>query len=372
MIKKLMMTMCAFLVFSANANALELTDVDGHWAEDTITEYVNNGVINGFPDKTFRPSDSLTKEQFVKLLLKAEGHDLPIGENYWSENYINKAKELGYMYEDEINYSIAIYRMDTARISSKSFVAKDNFRDYATQIKDYEYIPLEYREAVLKHYSAGIMTGYDDKTIGFKNKLTRAEGIVVLDRIINESKRKVVSLNLSETKINELKKYEQNTELSKYYEAKDANFIDFDAAYISLGEKVYEFIKTAEKYTKLHYEFDYTEGNSNFEMLYYGTYGTLGRIEDEKEYSANEYKDFLYNELVENEVKVTGAVVTYPSLAYISKNGTIRLRAVLTYKYTSHKDRKIDKNKQIEKDIEIDFVLDAEGYPIVNKVIELN
>lgn len=37
------------------------SDTSGHWAENVITKWENAGLINGFPDGTMRPDDTVYK-----------------------------------------------------------------------------------------------------------------------------------------------------------------------------------------------------------------------------------------------------------------------------------------------------------------------
>lgn len=43
-------------------------DIRGHWAKDEITAYIRNKVINGYPDKTFKPDRYITRAEFLVLL----------------------------------------------------------------------------------------------------------------------------------------------------------------------------------------------------------------------------------------------------------------------------------------------------------------
>ncbi|MBQ7876291.1 MAG: PT domain-containing protein [Clostridia bacterium] len=52
------------------------SDVDSsHWASGYINIAVENGIINGFPDGTFHPSEYVTYEQIVKMVVCAIGHE---------------------------------------------------------------------------------------------------------------------------------------------------------------------------------------------------------------------------------------------------------------------------------------------------------
>ncbi|MEH1823976.1 MAG: DUF1565 domain-containing protein [Nostoc sp.] len=50
---------------------IELTDIANHWAGGFIRELVKLGIINGFPDRTFKPDATMTRAQYAALLVKA-------------------------------------------------------------------------------------------------------------------------------------------------------------------------------------------------------------------------------------------------------------------------------------------------------------
>lgn len=50
--------------------ALTFTDLpDTHWAYSNVQYMVSNGIINGYPDNTFRPNDPFSRAAFAKLLV---------------------------------------------------------------------------------------------------------------------------------------------------------------------------------------------------------------------------------------------------------------------------------------------------------------
>lgn len=44
------------------------TDIEGHWAKSVIEEVVKVGLMNGFPDNTFRPDEPLTRAQAAQMI----------------------------------------------------------------------------------------------------------------------------------------------------------------------------------------------------------------------------------------------------------------------------------------------------------------
>ncbi len=52
------------------AFAKEFTDIDSsHWAFKYVDELSNKGIINGYEDGSFRPSNNVTKAEFIKLMV---------------------------------------------------------------------------------------------------------------------------------------------------------------------------------------------------------------------------------------------------------------------------------------------------------------
>ncbi len=50
-----------------------LHDVRGHWAKDEINAMVRRSVISGYPDKTYRPEQPITRAEFLTLLFRHYG-----------------------------------------------------------------------------------------------------------------------------------------------------------------------------------------------------------------------------------------------------------------------------------------------------------
>ena len=49
----------------------DLTDLTGHWAENTIAQALLEGFVNGYPDGTFKPNNPITRAEFTVMLMNA-------------------------------------------------------------------------------------------------------------------------------------------------------------------------------------------------------------------------------------------------------------------------------------------------------------
>ena len=97
---------CAFLVNYLAPTADELkaaadsgfSDVKG-WATTYVNYAVEKGIVTGYKDGTFRPSNQVTYQEMAAMTVNALGIDPKTLTGSWPNNYVNKAKELG-MYEN--------------------------------------------------------------------------------------------------------------------------------------------------------------------------------------------------------------------------------------------------------------------------------
>lgn len=89
------------LCFSISVYAKDFTDLSNtHWAYDSIQWAVNEGLIEGYTDGSYRPKNEITEQEFVSILVRYtyEGNkdDLkaPTG-THWAEGYYNYLKQYG-------------------------------------------------------------------------------------------------------------------------------------------------------------------------------------------------------------------------------------------------------------------------------------
>lgn len=108
---------CAFLVNYLKPTAEELaaakdsgfTDVSG-WAVSYVNYAVEKGIVAGYKDNTFRPANTVNFQEMATMAVNALGYKADQLTGSWPANYVNKAKELG-MYE---NISVAKANSDAA------------------------------------------------------------------------------------------------------------------------------------------------------------------------------------------------------------------------------------------------------------------
>ncbi|WP_175480767.1 DUF2252 family protein [Paenibacillus sp. OK003] len=88
-------------VTQAPEGTKNFTDLVGHWASGSIMDLVELGVIQGYPDNSFRPDKKITRAEFVTLIIKAlhlQGFaDKGFADTttHWAQDAISTAAGLG-------------------------------------------------------------------------------------------------------------------------------------------------------------------------------------------------------------------------------------------------------------------------------------
>lgn len=78
------------------------------WSNDAISTLVNAGIFSGYPDGTFNPSEAITRAEFATIVAKLAGVDETATQNFtdlnghWAAKYVATAVKLGWIagYDD--------------------------------------------------------------------------------------------------------------------------------------------------------------------------------------------------------------------------------------------------------------------------------
>ncbi len=93
--------LCSALVITGSAATFK--DIEGHWAQKYIEEWIDKGVINGYPDGTFRPDDYITRGEVSKVFALA--YEMPteveitdfsdVAESEWYYTFVQACAAFG-------------------------------------------------------------------------------------------------------------------------------------------------------------------------------------------------------------------------------------------------------------------------------------
>lgn len=157
-----------------------LNDVRGHWGEKAINNLIYSGIVNGYPDGSFKPDNKINADEFIVLVLKAVGYEAEeSGTDYWAQGYINQAIQKGVLksgYIDE--FARPVTREEMCMLITNAFSVEEEENIFAAT--DADEVDEKYSEYVKKAYNAKIVTGYEDGSFKPKEGLTRAEACQVI------------------------------------------------------------------------------------------------------------------------------------------------------------------------------------------------
>lgn len=61
------------LKLEASSNGRLFSDIANHWAKDSITIAASHGIVSGYENNTFKPEDLITREQMAVMAVKSSG-----------------------------------------------------------------------------------------------------------------------------------------------------------------------------------------------------------------------------------------------------------------------------------------------------------
>ena len=169
-----------------------LGDIEDHWAQETIEEWVDKDWIGGFDDGTFRPDEGVTRAQFAALTNRAFGFTdtvahpfVDVPDTAWYAEDVARAVAAGYIegYEDQtFRPDNPITRVEAASILFALLDPESADEDYLDAFSDSDAIPAWGAQAANAVVHHGLLTGYPDGSFRPGDSITRAESVVILDR----------------------------------------------------------------------------------------------------------------------------------------------------------------------------------------------
>jgi flagellar biosynthesis regulator FlaF len=175
------------------AAATTASDISGHWAEEVISRWQEQGLISGYEDGTIRPNNQVTRAEFMAFVNRVfkfngdaeiEFSDVPV--DVWYATVVRTAVAAGYIggYPDgTMRPTASITRQEAAAIISRVLGLEENAAE-AERFTDAASIPAWSKGVVGAVAAVGAMGGYPDGSFGPINNITRAEAVSALDRVM--------------------------------------------------------------------------------------------------------------------------------------------------------------------------------------------
>lgn len=269
--RKVMVLISLVLILGtfSTAFAASFADVtaDYSWADEAISAMSEKGIINGYPDGTFKPATGITRIQAMLLISRILGFVDGVYSPYIdfiSEENAEVISELKLDYEEELAFLIykGVFTAEEIASSANGInqpLSRYEVAEYLTRAmgkyslvkgsystdtgySDEALIPESYRSFVCYVKDAGLMQGTSATTFAASDNVTRAQMAVMLYRVINALKLTVFEAEfesysafdkLIQVKIGETEGSYDTAEAVMYVNGKEA-----EASEISEGENI--------------------------------------------------------------------------------------------------------------------------------------
>lgn len=228
--KKIIILALAMSLVSNTVFAVSFTDIENHWAKDSITTLADKGIVNGVTDTEYMPDGTVTRVQYLKMIMETvglpqkpvrDGECLDAGIYDWYAGYLQGALDCGLIPKDMVeDYSEdVIYTVDEngkATETKVAYAGKFNgntpitreemavLTEYMyqytrtiltnpkeTDVKDTKFADNDEisewaKASVNRAVADGFMDGMDSNMFNPKDTATRAQAATVILRVLNK------------------------------------------------------------------------------------------------------------------------------------------------------------------------------------------
>lgn len=168
-------------------------DLENHWAKADIEKMVDMGIANGVGNNQFLPDEKITRAQLMAFVVRGlQLETVPyrneikdVSENSWYADIVQTAIENNIIDDSEaVRPEDLITREEMTKIIISAYELKNGIITEVTENKFSDKISEWAIPFVNKAYSKGLVNGIDENYFGAKESATRAQGVVMIKRLI--------------------------------------------------------------------------------------------------------------------------------------------------------------------------------------------
>ncbi|WP_261303042.1 S-layer homology domain-containing protein [Paenibacillus andongensis] len=191
-----------FTKFGVFAVSLKVfSDLSGHWSQAYAQRLIGMGAIHGYEDGTFRPDQTVTRAEFVKLLadllaLKPAAGSTAFLDSTsipdWAKDAVGSAVQAGWVQGDgvqghaQFKPNEPVTRAEIAMIFSRILPShSDSATPVQTVFSDQVSIPEWAHPAIQWIASQHLINGYPDGSFRAEEPATRAETVKMLSMLLS-------------------------------------------------------------------------------------------------------------------------------------------------------------------------------------------
>ncbi|MBH5320508.1 S-layer homology domain-containing protein [Paenibacillus sp. GSMTC-2017] len=178
------------LLGTVGASTKPASDIDGHWAAESLRKWVDNGLLKGYDDGSYKPDRHVTRAEFVslinrsfKLTEKAEFAFADVDKKSWVHEQVSIAVKAGYVNgfsDGSFRPNDKVTREQSANMVFKLLGLKIS-EEKAVTFTDAANISKSSQDAVATLVQEKIISGLPDGSFNPQGGLSRAQSVTLLD-----------------------------------------------------------------------------------------------------------------------------------------------------------------------------------------------
>ena len=160
---------------TVKAAGTQFSDVkSSHWAYSAVQKAVAKGYVDGYTNGTFKPDTSVSRAEFVKMVVAAMKLETTPASGKWYVQYVNAATKAGlYASSDFANndsgWNKTMTREEMARVAARAIGEKTSEND------KWMYLATK----------SGLIQGVGKGQLAPQGLTTRAQSVVIIERILS-------------------------------------------------------------------------------------------------------------------------------------------------------------------------------------------
>lgn len=166
--KKILLVFLIGIFMTSYSMANTFSDIDSSWARDDIMQAVDLGLVNGYPDGTFRPDDNINRIEFIIVVNKILNRYIPL-----DASNIDYSKV--YMYSDieSASWALETYKQFMVR-ANLAGILNDKQYGFYEMSKIFGSQKFEPYDAITREEAVAVISLFikEDKKVDLKNKFS--------------------------------------------------------------------------------------------------------------------------------------------------------------------------------------------------------
>lgn len=170
------------------------SDIEGHWAEETLERWLDKGWLHGDGQGVCRPGESITRAEFMALINRMKGYEGTspdidrfgdVSKDRWYRDTVSAALAAGYLSgtgDGMMSPEKPITRQEAMTVIARIYGFDENDTGILSAASDGAQVAGWARKAVAFCMSEGLVSGSNGR-INPGTNITRAESVVLMDRV---------------------------------------------------------------------------------------------------------------------------------------------------------------------------------------------